>query len=477
MYNATGFSESAPPMSDLKLEKINSFVYSIPRPYLALGIVAIDILVLYVDFATGPGVPLTIFYLAMIYLSLKYIGSRFSYTFIFFTVLAKTYIKSLSYADTTLLLSMWRFISIYLLYSMFCYLLNAQMARRKEAETALDELSKLHGSIIAETDSGVMVFQSDGECMLANEAAATILGGTRDTLLQTNFRRISSWPGSGMLKAAEIALGSGETQKINSPMRTSYGKDIWCVASLGRIDRKDAPPYLLVVFADMSAYKEAERKIINISEETQQRIGRELHDDLGQHLTGIAFMSEVLFQSLKSHGHENMGDALKITSLVNEAISKTRKLAQGLYPVEMKESGLRGMLEHLASNVGEIHQTECEFICEEECKVNNDSVTVVNLFRIAQEAINNAIRHSGATKITLKMTSTPAATTLEIADNGCGIGSSGEWDAKAGLGMHTMQYRASLLGAALSAAGGADGGTCISVKLPIQSNRMSGYAK
>lgn len=453
-------------MSDLKPEKMNSFVRSISRPYAALGIIAIDLLVLYVDFATGPGIPLTIFYLGMIYFSLKYVNSRFSYVFIFFTVLAKTYIKSLSYVDTTLLLSMWRFISIYSLYSMFCYLLNAQITQRKQAETALDELSKLHGSIIAETDSGVMVFQSDGDCMLANEAAATILGGTREAILQSNFRKISSWPGSGMLKAAETALGSGVTQKINSPLHTSYGKDIWCVASFGRIDRKDALPYLLVVFADMSAYKEAERKIINISEETQQRIGRELHDDLGQHLTGIAFMSEVLSRSLKIQGHANAGDALKVTSLVNEAISKTRKLAQGLYPVEMKESGLSGMLEHLAGNVESIHQAECEFICEEECKID-DTVRVVNLFRIAQEAVNNAIRHSGATKITLKMTSTPAATTLEIADNGCGIGG-GEWDAKAGLGMHTMQYRASLLGAALSVAGGADGGTCISVNLPIQ---------
>lgn len=457
-----------PHMSDLETEKVNSSVYPISRSYAALGIVAITLLVLYGDFLTGPRVPLTIFYLAIIYLSLKYVGSRFTNFFVFFTVLAKIYIKSRFYPEDTFLLEAWRFISIYSLYATFCYLLNAQMARRKEAETALDELSKLHRSIIAETDSGVMVFQSNGDCMLANEAAATILGGTREAILQSNFRKISSWPGSGVLKAAETALGSGETQKISTPMRTSYGKDIWCVASLGRIDRKDLPPYLLVVFADMSAHKEAERKIINISEETQQRIGRELHDDLGQHLTGIAFMSEVLFQSLKSHGHANTGDALKITSLVNDAISKTRKLAQGLYPVGMKESGLRGMLEHLAGNVGEIHQTECEFIWEEKYKVSNDSVTVVNLFRIAQEAVNNAIRHGGATKITLKMTSTPAATTLEIADNGCGVGAAGEWNSKAGLGMHTMQYRASLLGAALSMASGADGGTCISVNLPIR---------
>ena len=347
------------------------------------------------------------------------------------------------------------------------FMLDAQKTKRMQAEVALDELSQLHQSIIAETDSGVMVFKEDGECILANEAAATIVGGALEEIQQDNFKKIQSWRDAGMLKAAEVALRTGITQKINAPMRTSYGKDIWCVASLGRIDRRNSPPCLLVVFSDMSAYKEAEQKIINISEETQQRIGQELHDDLGQHLTGIAFMSEVLFQRLKSQGNADVGEAQKITSLINEAISKTRKLAQGLYPVELKEAGLRGMLEHLASNVGSIHQIKCEVICTEECQIN-DSIAVINLFRISQEAVNNAIRHGGATKITLKIISTPTITTLEIIDNGCGIDDLVEGDAKGGLGMHTMRYRASLLGATLRMVALPDGGTNVAISLSTQ---------
>jgi len=347
------------------------------------------------------------------------------------------------------------------------FMLDAQKTKRMQAEVALDELSQLHQSIVAETDSGVMVFKAGGKCILANEAAAAIVGGTLEEIQQANFKEIQSWRDAGMLKAAEVALRTGATQKINTPMRTSYGKDIWCVASLGRIDRRSLPPYLLVVFSDMSAYKEAELKIINISEETQQRIGQELHDDLGQHLTGVAFMSEVLFQRLKSQGNADAEDALKITSLINEAISKTRKLAQGLYPVELKEIGLRGMLENLASNVESIHQIKCEIICMEECQIN-DSLTVINLFRITQEAVNNAIRHSGATKITLKMISTPTITTLEIADNGCGIDGFVEGDAQGGLGMHTMRYRASMLGATFRIVALPDGGTSVAISLPAE---------
>lgn len=453
---------------NLKLEKINAFLHSVPKLYIALGLLAIDILVMYADIMTGPRVPLTIFYMSLIFLSLKYVDSRFTYIFVLFTAVGKTYVKGQAFPEeASLLLVFWQFISICSIYFMFAVLLNAQISRRKQAEIALDNLSQLYQSIIAETDSGVMVFKADGECILANQAAAAIVGGALEQVQRANFKEIEAWRESGMLKAAEAVLRTGITQKIDAPIRTSYSKHIWCIASLGRIDRKNSPPYLLVVFADMSAYKEAERKIINISEETQQRIGRELHDDLGQHLTGIAFMSEVLFQRLKSQGDAEVADAFKITSLINEAISKTRKLAQGLYPVEMKETGLRGMLENLASNVGAIHQTACEVICEEECKIS-DSLTVINLFRIAQEAVNNAVRHSGATKITLKMISTPAVTTLEIVDNGCGIDCLEDSNAKIGLGMHTMRYRASLLGATLRMVALPDGGTSVAVSLPAQ---------
>ena len=208
----------------------------------------------------------------------------------------------------------------------------------------------------------------------------------------------------------------------------------------------------------------AERRIITVSEETQQRIGRELHDDLGQHLTGIAFRSEVLYQGLKKQGHRDWEEASKITTLINEAINKTRRLAQGLYPVEMKHAGLHAMLGQLADNVESIYQIECEFIGDAECTIG-DPLALISLFRITQEAVNNAIKHSGATKIILKMASTPTVMTLEIADNGCGIGKIA--GAKEGLGMHTMHYRASLLGAIFHIAEQPAGGTRVAISLPI----------
>lgn len=289
---------------------MHALMLRVPRPYMAAGLVSLDFLLFCLDTIAGPRVPLTIFYLLLIFFSLKYVGSRFAYAFVFATAIGKTYVKSRFYpGDVSLLLDLWQFITVYSLYTMFCYLLNAQMIGRLRVEVALDELSQLHRSVIAQSDSGVLVFEEGGACILANEASAALVGCSLQTIRQCNFRDIGVWKSSGMLKAAETALATGVTQKISSPHKTSFGRDMWCIASIGRIDRKSSPPYLLVVFSDLSAYKDAERKIISISEETLQRIGQELHDDLGQHLTGIAFMSEVLFQRIKNQERIDEADA------------------------------------------------------------------------------------------------------------------------------------------------------------------------
>lgn len=347
------------------------------------------------------------------------------------------------------------------------FMLEEQKTGRKQAEAALDELSQLNQSIIAGADFGVMVFKADGACILANEAAAQIVGGSLEQLRQTNYRENSSWRNFGLLKAAEQALQTGITQKINAPVRSTYGKDFWGMASIGYIARKEGMPYLLLVFSDITAYKEIEREVIGISEETKRRVGQELHDDLGQHLTGIAFMSKALSQRLLNQSHPDAADSAKVTNMVNEAISKTRGMAHGLYPVELGEAGLCAMLQRLANSVESIYQTQCEFICDEGCEVG-DSLAAINLFRIAQEAISNSIRHGKATKITLRVISKPNFTSLEIADNGCGIDLSRKPENPSGLGMHTMQYRASLLGASLRINATPVGGTSILINLPAK---------
>jgi len=210
--------------------------------------------------------------------------------------------------------------------------------------------------------------------------------------------------------------------------------------------------------------KMAERRIIDISEETRERIGQELHDDLGQHLTGVAFLSEVLNTKLKKQGWPEMELVTRITALINEAVLNTRQLAQGLYPVELKETGLQAMLEQLANQVRSIFRIKCEIDYDENFRAEGQDVAI-NLFRIAQEAVSNAIKHGSATRITMRTAVTPECQFFEISDNGSGIANR---DGHGGLGMHTMQYRASLIGAMLSFGVSIDGGASVVVSFPVK---------
>lgn len=210
----------------------------------------------------------------------------------------------------------------------------------------------------------------------------------------------------------------------------------------------------------------AEQKIITINEKTLEQVGQELHDNLGQHLTGIAFLSEVLTKKLKDKNLPEMQDAANITAHINEAISQTRQLAQGLFPLQLKESGLKVMLEQLAASIRSIYRVECELRYDDSFRVE-DGLMVINLFRIAQEAVNNAIKHGKASKITLKTYTQAQVNFLKICDNGTGIDFSAKPDKFAGLGMLTIRCRTDLIGGCLSIdTSDEEGGVCITVSFP-----------
>lgn len=215
--------------------------------------------------------------------------------------------------------------------------------------------------------------------------------------------------------------------------------------------------------SEISERRRLEKEIIHVAEDEQKRIGQELHDGLGQHLTGIAFLGKALEQKLASHALPEKFDAAEIVQLVNIAIARTRALARGLFPVELEANGLMAALEHLAANTQTLYGIDCAFLCDEPVLVY-DNVVAINLYRIAQEAVLNAVGHGRAKHILIELARADNNTLLKVSDNGIGYDPD-TWEKSDGMGLHIMRYRTKMIGSSLNIEKSAGQGTVVSVSV------------
>jgi PAS domain S-box-containing protein len=215
---------------------------------------------------------------------------------------------------------------------------------------------------------------------------------------------------------------------------------------------------------DITERKRLEKTILEISAREQRRIGQDLHDGLGQHLTGIAFMSKVQEQKLMEKNLPEAGDAAKIVNLVNEAIHKTRELARGLLPVVSDAQGLMSALQQLAGEVEDLFAVSCRFHCFTPVLIHDDTVAT-HLYYIAREAVNNAIKHGHARQIVIRLAVLHHQGALTIQDDGYGIGATGP--GTKGMGLHLMSYRARMVGGSLEVQRIPTGGTMVTCLFPV----------
>ena len=205
---------------------------------------------------------------------------------------------------------------------------------------------------------------------------------------------------------------------------------------------------------DITERKQLEREIIEISNREQQRIGQDLHDGLGQELTGIELMCQVLEQKLAAKSKAEAKQVGEIGRHIRDAISHTRKLARGLSPVEFEANGLMSALRELAAHTEKLFQIECRFECPEPVLIRNN-VHATHLYRIAQEAINNAVKHGRAKRVAISLKPAGEKLALTVADNGIGFANAAKKNS--GMGLNIMKYRAGVVGAALEVRPGVDG--------------------
>ncbi|HTX34958.1 MAG TPA: sensor histidine kinase, partial [Bryobacteraceae bacterium] len=228
---------------------------------------------------------------------------------------------------------------------------------------------------------------------------------------------------------------------------------------------KGALEYVILTGIDVTEAKGLERTILEISGREQRRIGQDLHDGLGQHLTGVAFLSKVLEQKLREKGLPEAVEAAKIVELVNQAIGRTRELSRVLLPVLSDPPGLMAALERLAFEVEDLFHVACRFECDQPVLIRESDIAT-HLYHIAQEAVNNSLKHGHPRRIAIRLAAGDGPF-LSVEDDGMGIDKS--WPAAPGangMGLLIMSYRAKMIGGSLEIRPGPDGGTSVRCAFP-----------
>lgn len=348
----------------------------------------------------------------------------------------------------------------------------------KRTEEALQEERNVVSAILHTVGALVVVLDPQGKIVRFNRACEEVSGYSYEEVKEKHFWDIcldreeaerfkmivKQW-GMGQSGAEDGGREKDKEKEYETSWAVRDGsRRVIAWSSTVLPGETGGPTYIIATGTDMTERKRLEKAILEISAEEQRRIGQDLHDGLGQHLTGIAFMSKVQEQKLAEKGLAEAADAARIVTLVNEAITKTRELAHGLLPVISDARGLISALRRWASEVEDLFDISCSFWIDEPVLIHDASVST-HLYRIAQEAVNNAIRHGQAKNILISLIPGNGYGTLRIENDGTKLPEQPTGDS--GLGMQIMKYRAGIIGGSLKVESGVSRGVTITCQFPL----------
>src|SRR6266550_557249 len=238
---------------------------------------------------------------------------------------------------------------------------------------------------------------------------------------------------------------------------------------VGELDRR-VQERTAALQREVSERQRLDREIAQVADRERRRLGQDLHDRLGQHLTGTALAAQVLKDKLATRSAPEVTEAEKLVRYVEEGIDLTRNLARGFFSPELEADGLVVALQNLAENISERFAINCVLDGDESIRIH-DSTVATQLYRIAQEAVTNSIKHAGPRRIDIRLVVNGPELTLTITDDGRGFPE--KLPEPPGLGLRLMRHGAALIGATLSVQRHGGNGTAAICKLRIPNHSES----
>lgn len=312
----------------------------------------------------------------------------------------------------------------------------------------------------------VAIHGPDGQYLKTNPAYQAMFGYSHHELQRLGVRRLT-YP-------ADIAEGQRLYQEVLNGQRHHYQREkryvrrdgfvVWARSTaLAVREGNGRLRHIISIVEDLTERKELADEILTAREKEQQRLGQDLHDGLCQNLIGLKFKGSLLEKKLQEKSLEEANDARAIARSLEKAVQLAYDLARGLQPVLLAREGLVCALEELASSTRSLFNVSCRFRSQGAVNIQNQTI-ITHMYRIAQECVANAIKHSRGTKLSIVLAEGPAQVLLWVSDNG--IGSGANKGGSKGIGLGIMHHRAHMIDASLSIQTRLGGGTRVVCTLP-----------
>lgn len=336
------------------------------------------------------------------------------------------------------------------------------ISRENRVVEALREREQELQDLLEQASVGIVSTSHTGLILQANPAFAAMLKSTPERLHQLGIGQFFC----DLRMFHEMLRQLSERKPVQN----------WIIelkAASGEVRHAmiDANPFLENgVFAhsrwfvrDISRRRQLERELLELTERERRSFANELHDGLGQELGGVAYLANVLKEKLQGRNAPEAQDAHSIYELVRRAMEHARGISRGLCPIEPSPDGLMNALSAFAHHISQVYPVRCSFRCPSPVRILDSSVAG-HLYRIAQEAVNNALKHGKPSKIQLTLRKARNGVSMQVADNGKGIGMPPL--SRHGLGLRIMNYRADLIRGFVNVQGLDSGGTRVQCWVP-----------
>jgi PAS domain S-box-containing protein len=331
-----------------------------------------------------------------------------------------------------------------------------------------EEVLRTQALAIEVMHEGVVLSDSGGVIRMTNPSFDRMFGVIAGTLIGKHLSHLPCDPPLDRLIAESAdEAGARAGTPLVSELTVRGAKDgegtLFIEAAITSLVLR-GERFSLTMLQDATARRQLEREVLEASNREQQRIGNDLHDGLGQELTGIALLLRGLENRAERQSPALSSAIEEIALLVNDAIFTARALARGLSPVTFDRGGLALALEELARRLSVTFHINVRCEADDSLESGLESVNALHLYRIAQEAVTNAAQHGSAGQVTIELRRDGERGLLRIADNGHGFNPA--LHQSKGLGLRIMHYRAQMMAGSLRIESGRSSGTTISCWFP-----------